>query len=216
VNKPAFLKLLSTLMTMPVVSPVLAWALGEKLQNWAGNIGYTTERLDSPNSSEQVRDFVGKQAKRKVLGTRHCFNGIADSAEHFVPRQHAIEAILAVERLRDRVGRHLMISEIRSIAADDFGMSPCYKAPRVTIHFTWKPDWSAVQHLLPIIERERGPFNARPRWGEIVHHYSRYTSCQVRKAVGFCRLVHPIRPKKEISQRVSQAGYFCASVVIEQ
>jgi xylitol oxidase len=59
-------------------------------------------------------------------------------AEYFVPRQHVIEAILAVERLRDQVGPHLMISEIRSIAADDFWMSPCYKAPRVTIHFTWK------------------------------------------------------------------------------
>lgn len=88
-------------------------------------------------------------------------------AEYFVPRQHAIEAILAVERLRDQVGPHLMISEIRSIAADDLWMSPCYKAPRVTIHFTLKPDWSAVQNLLPIIERELAPFNARPHWGKL-------------------------------------------------
>jgi xylitol oxidase len=88
-------------------------------------------------------------------------------AEYFVPRQHAIEAILAVERLRDQVGPHLMISEIRSIAADDLWMSPCYKAPRVTIHFTWKPDWSAVQNLLPIIEKELAPFNARPHWGKL-------------------------------------------------
>jgi alditol oxidase len=67
-NKRAFLKLLSTLMAIPVVSPVLAWALGEKLKNWAGNIEYSTERLYSPNSSEQVGDFVGKQSKLKVLG----------------------------------------------------------------------------------------------------------------------------------------------------
>jgi alditol oxidase len=404
-NKRAFLKLLSTLMAIPVVSPVLAWALGEKLKNWAGNIEFSTERLYSPNSLEQVRGFVRKQAKLKVLGTRHCFNGIADSAdyllslkamdkvitldssartvtieagmtygqlcpyldgkgfalhnlaslphisvagacstathgsgdgngnlatavsalelitasgevvklsrahdgesfqgavvglgalgviarltldiqprymmhqyvyenlplselkehfdaimssaysvslftdwqkqrlnevwlksrieegksfqapkeffgakpatknlhpiaelsaenctpqmgvpgpwyerlphfrmgftpsagkelqaEYFVPRQHAIEAILAVERLRDQIGSHLMISEIRSIAADDLWMSPCHKAPRVTIHFTWKPDWSAVQNLLPIIEKELAPFNARPHWGKL-------------------------------------------------
>ena len=404
-NKRAFLKLLSTLMAMPVISPVLAWALGEKLKNWAGNIEYSTERLYSPNSSEQVRDFVGKQARLKVLGTRHCFNGIADSAdyflslkamdkvialdrnartvtiepgmtygqlcpyldgkgfalhnlaslphisvagacstathgsgdgngnlatavsalelvtasgevvklsraqdagsfqgavvglgalgviakltldiqprylmqqyvfedlplselkehfdaimssaysvslftdwqkqrlnevwlkrriqegksfeapkeffgaklatknlhpiaelsaenctpqmgapgpwyerlphfrmgftpsagkelqaEYFVPRQHAIEAILAVERLRDQVGPHLMISEIRSIAADDFWMSPCYKAPRVTIHFTLKPDWPAVHKLLPLIEKELEPFDACPHWGKL-------------------------------------------------
>jgi len=48
-------------MAMPVVSPVLAWALGEKLKNWAGNFEYSTERLYSANSLQQVRDFVGKQ-----------------------------------------------------------------------------------------------------------------------------------------------------------
>jgi xylitol oxidase len=88
-------------------------------------------------------------------------------AEYFVPRRHAVEAILAVERLRDQVGPHLLISEIRTIAADDFWMSPCYKQPSVTIHFTLKPDWPAVRTLLPIIERELTPFQVRPHWGKL-------------------------------------------------
>ena len=87
--------------------------------------------------------------------------------EYFVPRQHAVEAILAVERLRDQVSPHLMISEIRMIAADDLWMSPCYKQPCTTIHFTWQPDWPAVSKLLPIIERELAPFKARPHWGKL-------------------------------------------------
>src|SRR5580700_5259364 len=64
-------------------------------------------------------------------------------SEYFVPRQHALEAILAVERLRDQITPHLLISEIRAIAADDLWMSPCYQQPCVTIHFTWKQDWPA-------------------------------------------------------------------------
>jgi alditol oxidase len=88
-------------------------------------------------------------------------------AEYFVPRKHAIEAILAVERLRDVVGPQLMISEIRTIAADDLWMSPCYKQSSVTIHFTLKPDWPAVSKLLPIIERELTPFQVRPHWGKL-------------------------------------------------
>ena len=404
-NKRTFLQLLSALTAMPVVSPVLAWALGEKLKNWAGNIEYSTERLYSANSIEQVRELVGKQAKLKVLGTRHCFNRLADStdcllslkamdevvtldphartvtvetgmtygqlcpyldgkgfalhnlaslphisvagacstathgsgdsngnlstavsalefvtasgemvklsraqdaetfhgavvglgalgvvtrltldiqprymmqqqvyenlplselrahfdaimssaysvslftdwqknrinevwlksrsqegksfaapkeffgakpatknlhpiaelsaenctpqmgvpgpwyerlphfrmgftpsagrelqAEYFVARRHAVEAIMAVERLHDQVGPHLMISEIRTIAADQLWMSPCYKEPRVTIHFTLKPDWPAVEKLLPLIEKELEPFDARPHWGKL-------------------------------------------------
>jgi xylitol oxidase len=88
-------------------------------------------------------------------------------AEYFVPRKHAIEAILAVERLRDQVGPHLMISEIRTIAGDDLWMSPCYKQSSVAIHFTLKPDWPAVSKLLPIIERELTPFQVRPHWGKL-------------------------------------------------
>ena len=88
-------------------------------------------------------------------------------SEYFVPRPHAIEAVLAVERLRDQIGPQLMISEIRTIAADDLWMSPCYKQPCVTIHFTWKQDWPAVRKLLPVIEKELAPFKARPHWGKL-------------------------------------------------
>jgi alditol oxidase len=88
-------------------------------------------------------------------------------SEYFVPREHALEAILAVESLRDQVSPHLMISEIRAIAADDLWMSPCYKQPCITIHFTWKQDWPAVSKVLPVIERELAPFHARPHWGKL-------------------------------------------------
>ena len=88
-------------------------------------------------------------------------------SEYFVPREHAVEAILAVEKLRDQVSPHLMISEIRTIAADNFWMSPCYKQPSVAIHFTWKQDWPAVKNVLPMIERELAPFRARPHWGKL-------------------------------------------------
>jgi alditol oxidase len=88
-------------------------------------------------------------------------------SEYFVPRQHAVEAILAVEKLHDQVSPSLLITEIRTIAADHLWMSPCYQQDCVTIHFTWKPDWPAVSKLLPVIEKELAPFNARPHWGKL-------------------------------------------------
>src|SRR6202158_3459552 len=404
-NKRTFMRLCTATIVSPLISPLLAWASKNKLKNWAGNLEYSTDRLYSANSLEQVRSYVKKQSKLKVLGTRHCFNNIADSphnflslkpmaevvaldpeahtvtvdagmtygqlcpylnskgfalhnlaslphisiagacstathgsgekngnlatavsaveivtaagevvklsrledghaflgavvglgalgvitkitldiqptflmrqyvyenlplnevknhfdaiessaysvslftdwqnqrigevwiksrveegqafdapaeffgakrairnlhpiaelsaencteqmgvpgpwyerlphfrmgftpsagkelqSEYFVPRQHAVEAILAVERLRNQIGPTLMISEIRTIAADDFWMSPCYKQNSVTIHFTLKPDWPAVSKLLPIIERELSPFEVRPHRGDI-------------------------------------------------
>jgi xylitol oxidase len=88
-------------------------------------------------------------------------------SEYFVPRANAVDAILAVERLRDQVTPHLLISEIRTIAADELWMSTCYQRPSVTIHFTWKPDWPAVKRLLPVIEKELSPFQPRPHWGKL-------------------------------------------------
>jgi len=88
-------------------------------------------------------------------------------SEYFVPRRHAVEAILAMERLRDQISPHLLISEIRTIAADNLWMSPCYEQPSVTIHFTWKQDWPAVSKLLPVIEKELAIFEARPHWGKL-------------------------------------------------
>jgi xylitol oxidase len=88
-------------------------------------------------------------------------------SEYFVSRRNAVDAILAVERLRDQVTPHLLISEIRTIAADELWMSTCYRQPSVTIHFTWKPDWPAVKRLLPVIEKELSPFQPRPHWGKL-------------------------------------------------
>jgi xylitol oxidase len=68
---------------------------------------------------------------------------------------------------RDQVSPYLLISEIRAIAADDLWLSPCYRQPSITIHFTWKQDWPAVRKLLPVIERELGPFRPRPHWGKL-------------------------------------------------
>jgi xylitol oxidase len=87
--------------------------------------------------------------------------------EYFVPRQNAVDAILAVERLRNLVSPHLLISEIRTIAADNLWMSPCYQQDCVAIHFTWKQDWPAVKQVLPVIEKELAPFHARPHWGKL-------------------------------------------------
>jgi xylitol oxidase len=88
-------------------------------------------------------------------------------SEYFVPHSHAVEAILAIERLHDLINPHLLISEIRTVAADDLWMSMAYKQKSVAIHFTWKQDWPAVSKLLPTIERELAPFSPRPHWGKL-------------------------------------------------
>jgi xylitol oxidase len=88
-------------------------------------------------------------------------------AEYFVPYENAVDAILAIAQLGKKTGPHLFISELRSIAADDLWMSPCYNRKSVAIHFTWKQEWNDVQRLLPLVEKELSSFDCRPHWGKL-------------------------------------------------
>jgi xylitol oxidase len=88
-------------------------------------------------------------------------------AEYFVPRRHAVAALRAVAQLHEQIAPLLMISEVRTIAADTLWMSPCYQQDCVAIHFTMIRDWPAVQKLLPLVEEQLAPFDARPHWGKM-------------------------------------------------
>ena len=88
-------------------------------------------------------------------------------SEYFVPLDRGYEAILAVEKLRDRITPHLFITELRTIAADKLWMSMAYERPSLAIHFTWKPEWPEVRQVLPQIEAALEPFEPRPHWGKL-------------------------------------------------
>src|SRR5690349_24001430 len=90
-NKRSFIKLFSGTAAAQFVSPLMKLLPDIKLQNWAGNFEYGTENLYTANSVELARDLVSKQAKLKVLGTRHCFNKIADSTKQFLSMKPAEE-----------------------------------------------------------------------------------------------------------------------------
>ncbi len=87
--------------------------------------------------------------------------------EYFVPLHNGFEAILAVEKLRDHITPHLLISELRTVDADTLWMSMAYKRQSMTIHFTWKPEWPKVKKVLPMIEEQLAPFDAKPHWAKL-------------------------------------------------
>lgn len=47
--------------------------------NWSGNYRYSTDRVFQPETVAEVQDAVRSVAGVRALGTRHSFNGIADS-----------------------------------------------------------------------------------------------------------------------------------------
>jgi xylitol oxidase len=87
-------------------------------------------------------------------------------SEYFVGREHAADAIDAMRGLGHRLEPLLLVSEIRTIAADRLWMSPQHGQPTVAFHFTWKREPEAVLRALADVEAALRPVGARPHWGK--------------------------------------------------
>jgi alditol oxidase len=88
-------------------------------------------------------------------------------SEYLLPVGHAIRALDALNRIRDRLAPVLRICEIRVVAADQLWLSPCYRQDSVAFHFTWIADAASVLPVVTLTERQLAPFAARPHWGKI-------------------------------------------------
>ncbi|GEO04591.1 putative xylitol oxidase [Adhaeribacter aerolatus] len=122
-------------------------------------------------------------------------SGVELQSEYFVASHHAVEAIQAISRLGKQISPYLFVSEIRTIAADSLWLSPCYNQSTVAIHFTWKQDWPAVSQLLPLIEKELAPFNARPHWGKLFTMPASVLNSRYLKLSAFRKLVSELDPE---------------------
>lgn len=116
-------------------------------------------------------------------------------AEYLVPRPHAVAALRAVATLQPQIAPLLLVSEIRTIAADDLWLSPCYQQPCIGIHFTLRRDWAAVRQLLPQIEAALAPFDARPHWGKCFTMPAATIRSHYPMLPAFCDLVRRYDPQ---------------------
>ena len=88
-------------------------------------------------------------------------------SEYFVDINDAPAALQAVYSLRHQIQPLLLVSELRTIAADDNWLSMADGRDSLAIHFTWKPDVPGVIHFLPTLEAALARFKARPHWGKL-------------------------------------------------
>lgn len=116
-------------------------------------------------------------------------------AEYFVPIENAYDALMAVEELHEKISPHLFISEIRTVAADNLWMSPCYKKKSVAIHTTWKQEWDAVSNLLPLVEQKLAPFNPVPHWAKLFTLAPSLLQSRIEKLTDFKQLMYQYDPK---------------------
>ncbi|WP_091464357.1 D-arabinono-1,4-lactone oxidase [Paenarthrobacter nitroguajacolicus] len=124
--------------------------------------------MSAENCTEQL-DVAGKWLDR-LPHFRHEFtpsNGEELQSEFLLPLEQAPAALQAVRGLADKLAPLLFVSEIRTVAADEFWLSPFYQQQSVALHFTWKPLQAEVEAVLPELEEALRPFGTRPHWGKL-------------------------------------------------
>lgn len=95
-------------------------------------------------------------------------------SEFLLPRSAAVPAIHSIDQISGVVAAVLQICEIRTIAADDLWLSPCYGRDSVGIHFTWIDDMRAVTPVIERVQEQLAPFDPRPHWGKLFTRPGRY------------------------------------------
>jgi len=68
-------------------------------KNWAGNYQYNAAKIHHPKTVEEVQELVRRGQKIRVLGSRHSFNGIADST-HDLISSDSFNRVIALDKER--------------------------------------------------------------------------------------------------------------------
>ncbi|HZP21136.1 MAG TPA: FAD-binding protein [Bauldia sp.] len=151
------------------VDPAVRWVAPDTFgARPAGRPMHPIMHLDAVHCTEQM-GVAGPAYDRlphfKVGSTPA--SGSELQVEYFVPLRHAVAAIRAVRAFGPRFAGLLMVSEVRTIAADDLWLSPFCSEACVAFHFSFEKDWPKLRQLLPDLEAGLMPFGVRPHWGKL-------------------------------------------------
>jgi xylitol oxidase len=88
-------------------------------------------------------------------------------SEFFVARENGAAAVRAVHAIGDRLRPVLLVSEVRTVAADGLPASMAFERDSVAVHFTWARDQAAVEAAAAEVEAALTPYDPRPHWGKV-------------------------------------------------
>lgn len=88
-------------------------------------------------------------------------------SEYLIDRSYGPGALDAIAGLAGALAPLVLVSEVRTVAADDLWLGPASGRASAAFHFTWRPDPIGVAEVLPLVEKALAPFEPRPHWGKL-------------------------------------------------
>jgi xylitol oxidase len=90
-------------------------------------------------------------------------------SEYMISRPKLAEAVAVIRSMAGRIDALLLITEIRTMAADRFWLSGAYGRDTIALHFTWAKQPEPVNAITRELEALLLPLGARPHWGKLLH-----------------------------------------------
>jgi alditol oxidase len=115
-------------------------------------------------------------------------------SEYLLPRSAALDALHAIDGIRETVAGVLQTCEVRTVAADTQWLSPAHGRDSVALHFTWVPDETAVLPVVRRLEEVLDPFDPRPHWGKVFEIPSAVLRGRYGRLYDFRALVRRVDP----------------------
>jgi alditol oxidase len=115
-------------------------------------------------------------------------------SEYLIDREHAPAALAALREIRAELAPVTRVSEIRTVAADQEWLSPCYERPSAAFHFTWIADTAEVLPVIGRVEAALAPLRPRPHWGKLTMIPPPVVASRYPRMDDFRRLVSEIDP----------------------
>ena len=114
-------------------------------------------------------------------------------SEFFVDRRHLPAAAAALRSAEPQFRDVLLISEVRTVAADDLWMSPHEGRDSAAFHFTWALDQPAAEAAAAVVADALAPFGVRAHWGKVAP-FDASTLAEYDRAGDFLALAERLDP----------------------
>jgi len=104
-------------------------------RNWAGNVTYRATAVEHPSSVQGVRELISRGGPLRVLGTRHCFNDIADTGGTlFALDELPLEIEVSKDRDSVRVSSGARYGDLAPVLeADGLALSNLASLPHISV-----------------------------------------------------------------------------------
>ena len=133
-------------------------------------------------------------------------------SEYLLPRADAVAARAALDDIAEQIAAVLLISEFRTVAADDLWISPSYRRDSVAFHFTWIPDHAGGRAGTRRDGGTAGPVRCPAALGQGVQHPAAGAGRAVRPAAGLPSPGRHLRSGGYVPQRTARSAHLRLAV----